>query len=418
MTPGDQRLAILFLTHYFPPEGNAPASRVYELCRRWVEAGHRVTVITCAPNVPTGRVYDGYRNRLAQREEMDGIEVLRVWTFIAANKGTLLRMLNYLSYMLSATLRALFVQRPDVIIATSPQLFCGWAGVFTRWIKRRPLILEVRDLWAESIVTLTSVEPGRLLRRLEWLEFKMYRSTPYLVTVGEGYRRMLIDRGIPRERISIITNGVDRQFFAPRERDLELEDRLGLSGKFICSYIGTVGMASGLDVVLRAAAKLGERGDRRIVFLVIGDGAERESLEVRARRSGLDNVLFTGWQPKRLMPAYHSISHCTLVHLRKMPLFETVLPSKMFEAHQMKRPIVLGVAGEAAKVMRESGGGICIEPGNEDQLIEAVDRLAADGALCERLGQAGHDYVARHYDRDRLAEDYLKLIDRVRHDAG
>ena len=111
MTPGDQRLAILFLTHYFPPEGNAPASRVYELCRRWVEAGHRVTVITCAPNVPTGRVYDGYRNRLAQREEMDGIEVLRIWTLIAANKGTLLRMLNYVSYMLSATLRALFVGR-------------------------------------------------------------------------------------------------------------------------------------------------------------------------------------------------------------------------------------------------------------------------------------------------------------------
>jgi glycosyltransferase involved in cell wall biosynthesis len=404
---------ILFLTHYFSPEGNAPASRVHEMCKRWVREGRRVTVITCAPNVPDGRVYEGYRNRLTQTEIIDGIRVIRVWTFIAANKGTVLRMVNYVSYMFSAALRALFLERPDVIIATSPQLFCGWAGVITSWTRFRPLILEMRDLWAESIVTLTSVTPGPLLRALEWLEFRMYGCAPNIVTVGEGYTRQLVERGVPAERITIITNGVDRELFAPRPRDLELATRLGVEGRFVCSYIGTVGMASGLEVVVRAGLKLRNRGRRDIVFLVVGDGATRESLQARVAQLGLDNVILTGREPKALIPAYLSISDCSLVHLRRAPLYTTVLPSKIFEAAYMKRPIVLGVEGEAARVVTASGGGICIEPDNDDQLIDAVERLADDPALRERLGQAGHDYVVLHYDRDRLAGDYLDLIDRV-----
>ena len=408
-----QTRRILFLTHYFPPEGNAPASRVHELCKRWVREGCTVTVITCAPNVPDGKLYEGYRNRLTQSESIDGIQVIRVWTFIAANKGTVLRMLNYVSYMFSAALRALFVTRPDVIIATSPQLFCGWAGVITRWTRRRPLILEMRDLWAESIVTLTSVERGRLLRALEWLEFRMYDRARHIVTVGDGYRRQLVDRGVPPERITIITNGVDRELFAPRDRDDDLAGRLGVRGRFVCSYIGTIGMASGLGVVLRAGQKLTQRKRDDIVFLLVGDGAIREALQARIAELQLNNVILTGRQPKSQIPAYLSISGCSLVHLRRAPLYATVLPSKIFEAAHMKRPIVLGVEGEAARVVTASGGGICIEPDNEEQLLAAVERLADDPALRERLGQAGHDYVVQHYDRDRLARDYLGFINQV-----
>lgn len=372
-----------------------------------------MTVLTCAPNVPDGKVYEGYRNRLTQTETIDGIRVIRVWTFIAANKGTVLRMVNYVSYMCSAALRALFVERPDVIIATSPQLFCGWAGVITRWTRRRPLILEMRDLWAESIVTLTSVDRGRLLRALEWLEFRMYGLARHIVTVGQGYSRELVERGVPAERITIVTNGVDREFFAPRPPDAQLARRIGVAGRFVCSYIGTIGMASGLDVVVRAGLKLRERGRSDIVFLLVGDGANRESLQARVAELGLDNVILTGRQPKALIPAYLSISDCSLVHLRRAPLYTTVLPSKIFEAAHMKRPIVLGVEGEAARVVTASQGGICIEPDNEDQLLDAVERLVDDPGLRLRLGQAGHDYVVRHYDRDQLARDYLDFIDRV-----
>jgi len=403
-------MRILFLSHYFPPEVNAPASRTYELCKRWVRRGHEVTVITSAPNAPDGVLYPGYRNRLVQREMVDGIEVVRVWTYLAANKGTVRRMVNYVSYMVSASLCSLFVRRPDVVIATTPQLFCGWAGAFAHWTRRRPFILEVRDMWAESIFTLTSVKGGRLLRFAEWLEFKLYGLAPTIVTVGEGYKSRLAAGGVDPAKMVTITNGVDREFFAPREPDRELADRWNLTGKFVCTYAGTIGLAHGLEVVLRAAELLRDKGRSDVVFLLVGEGARREELEAQARAMKLDNVIFAGKQPKGMMPRIHSISDCSLVHLRKAPLYTSVLPSKIFEVAHMKRPILLGVDGEAAKIIRESNCGICIEPENETQLVDAVQRLASDPALCRSLGEAGHRYVACRFDRDQLALDYLGVI--------
>ena len=404
-------MKILFYSHYFPPEGNAPASRVHEMAKRWVKRGHEVTVITCAPNAPDGKVYEGYRNHLRRREKVDGIEVIRIWTFIAANKGVVLRMLNYLSYCVSATLQSLFMPRPDVIVATSPQLFCGWAGLLSHWIMRRPFVLEIRDMWAEGITTLTSVDSGFLFRSLEAIEFKLYRSARHIVTVGEGYRDRLVAQGIDAEKIVIFTNGVDTELFEPRPPDIELRREWGLEGKFICSYVGTIGMACGLDVTLRAAEKLGHEGRKDVVFLLVGDGAVRTELEAEARRRGLDNIIFAGRQPKEMMPRFHAMSDCSLVHLKKTPLFATVLPSKIFEMSYMKRPIVLGVEGDAARIITASGGGICIEPENEDELLAAIERLRSDPGLAERMGQSGHDYVAEHYDRERLSSDYLAYLE-------
>ena len=209
---------ILFLTHYFPPEVNAPASRVYEMAKQWVRSGVEVTVLTCAPNAPSGRLFPGYRNRLWQRETMDGIQVVRVWSFLAANKGAVLRMVNYLSFMLSATLAVPFLNRPDIVVATSPQLFCGWAGVWAHWLRRCPLIIEIRDMWAESIATLTSGKKNLLTRFLEYVEFRLYRMTPHLVTVGPGYRQVLVQKGMDPDNVQIITNGVDLEFYQPRAR--------------------------------------------------------------------------------------------------------------------------------------------------------------------------------------------------------
>ena len=271
-------MRILFMTHYFPPEVNAPASRVYEMARLWVRDGVEVTVLTCAPNAPSGRLFRGYRNCLWQRETMDGIQVIRVWSFLAANKGAVLRMVNYLSYMLSATLAAPFLKRPDIVIATTPQLFCGWAGVWVHWLRRCPLIVEIRDMWAESIATLTSGKKNRLTRFLEAVEFRLYRMTPHLVTVGPGYRQVLVQKGMDPAHIQIITNGVDLDFYRPQEADVALLRKWNFEGKFICSYAGTIGMAHKLDVVLQAAERLRAENDDRIRFVIAGDGADRENL--------------------------------------------------------------------------------------------------------------------------------------------
>lgn len=405
-------MRILFFSHYFPPEGNAPASRTFDHCTRWAAAGHDVTVITCAPNHPRGRIHPGYRNRLRQVERMEGVRVVRIVTYVAANEGSWRRIANYLSYLFAAVPAGLLERRPDVVVATSPQFFCGWAGVLVGWFRRRPVVLEIRDLWPESIAAVEAIRSRFALRPIEMLERRMYGAARCIVTVGEGYRARLLGRGADPARISVVMNGVDRGRFFPREPDRDLAARLGVAGRFVVTYCGTIGMAHGLEVVLEAGRRLIERGRRDVVFLLVGDGARRRALEGMAARGGLDNVVFAGRVELRAVPGVLSLSDACLVHLRASPTFTTVMPSKIFEAAAMARPIILGVAGFARTFVQEAGCGVCIEPESEHDLTEAVLRLSADAGFRTRLGQAGLRVAAAH-DRDRLAARYLAMITRA-----
>ncbi|HUE13725.1 MAG TPA: glycosyltransferase family 4 protein [Planctomycetaceae bacterium] len=392
---------ILFLSHYFPPEVNAPATRTYEHCRRWVAAGHRVTVITCAPNCPTGVVFDGYRNAWRRKETVDGIRVLRVWTYIAPNKGFLKRIANFLSYLVSATLCAMTVRGVDVIVATSPQFFCGWAGVLCGWLRRRPFVLEVRDIWPESIVTVGAIKSRPARRILEWLEHWMYAAARRIVTVGDGYRARLLERGVPPDKIAVIPNGVDTTQFVPRPPSVRL--RTHEERKFVCAYVGTVGMAHGLDVVLRAAQKLKRAGRSDVVFWIVGDGAERSRLQSEAQSRRLDSVRFVGLVPKTRMPETIAACDACLVHLKEAELFETVIPSKIFEIMAMSVPIIMGVRGQAREIVLAAGGGLPMTPEDEDSLIAGIDAIETNReAYCR-----GRRYVAEHFDRNFLARRML-----------
>ncbi len=406
-------MRILFLSHYFPPEGNAPASRVYETAKRWVAAGHKVEVITCVPNVPNGILYNGYKNRLRQTEFIDGISVTRVWTYIAANKGAIKRTLNYLSYLFSAFLAGLFVRRPDVVIATSPQFFCGWAGALVAKVRRLPFILEIRDIWPASIVAVGAMQENALVRFLQYLEHKMYAMADHIVTVGECYSKALRDRGVPSEKMSVIMNGVDPDVFRPQDPDADLKHKLGLNGEFVCSYVGTVGMASGLGVVLRAGKLLEEMNRRDTKFMIVGDGAIRADLQAEAVRMGIRNVIFAGLQPKGMIPKYLSIADACLIHLRRSDVFESVMPSKIFEAAGMAKPIVIGVRGFAEQFVLKAGAGVVIEPENERELVDAVLQLADSEAQCSAYAESGYRHVMTHYTRDILAEAYLEIIANV-----
>lgn len=409
-------MKILFFTHYFWPEGNAPASRTYDNCKRWVAAGHDVTVLTCAPNVPDGKVYEGYQNKLKQEEWVDGIRVIRVWTFIAANKGAVRRILNYLSYYISAFFVGLFLHRPDVLICTSPQFFCGLVGVIIGRIRRLPRVLEIRDIWPESIQAVGAMKKSFLTRMLEWVELFMYRSANHVVTVGTGYRDKLLERGVPAEGMDVITNGADLKFYCPGPGDEDFRKKYDLEGKFTVAYVGTIGMASGLEVALEASCKLTEAGDDSFRFLLVGDGAEREALQTRAEAEGLRHVVFTGRLDKSFMPALlRSVDGC-FIHLRKSDLFKTVLPSKLFEAFAVGRPVILGVDGNAREVLDAAEAGFFIEPGNADALIDAIRKLKKDHVLGHQFSQNGLDYVRKHHNRDELAKDYLSLLEQL-HDS-
>jgi glycosyltransferase involved in cell wall biosynthesis len=396
---------ILFLSDNFPPEVNAPASRTHEHGRQWAAAGEQVTVITCAPNFPQGRVFDGWRNRLWQDEQMDGMRVIRVWTYITANEGFAKRVLDYLSFMLMAFIAGLLVRRVDVVVGTSPQFFTAVAAWALGAVKRVPYVFELRDLWPESIKAVGAMDESAALRWLERLELFLYRRAALIVSVTHSFRDNLMRRGIPGDRIEVITNGVDVARFSPRPKDAVLARELGLEGCFVAGYIGTHGLAHALETLLETMYELkAHPAGRDVRLILLGDGARKAALQAEARRLGLDgNVHFVDTVPKEQVARYWSLLDVSVIHLKRTPLFENVIPSKLFECMGMGIPVLHGVAGESAAIVEREGVGLVVEPESVDALVEGLLRLKEDDDLRARLRSAGLA-AAGHYDRRTLAE--------------
>ncbi len=401
---------ILFLTDNFPPEVNAPASRTFEHAREWVKAGHQVTVITCAPNFPTGRVFDGYKNKLSQSEEMDGIRVIRVWTFIAANEGFLKRSLDYLSFALSALIASFGVRQVDVIVGTSPQFFTALSAFLVSLTKRRPWVFELRDIWPESIKVVGSLNDGAVLSSLEALEMFLYRRASHIVAVTHSFKATLARRGIDPAKIDVVTNGVDLANFSPKPRPEALAEKLGLSGKFVAGYVGTHGMAHGLDTLLDAAAILSkDPAAQNIRILLLGDGARKKLLVDRAAQMGLTNVVFVDSVPKSDVADYWALLDVSIIHLKKDPLFTTVIPSKLFECMAMGLPMLHGVEGESAEIVEREGVGEVFEPENAEMLATKLIALSYDTARLSQFSAQGLKATAK-YDRQHLAASMLKIV--------
>lgn len=399
-------MKILFLSDNFPPEVNAPASRTFDHVREWQKAGHEVTVITCVPNFPKGKVYDGYKNRLWQKESMDGVTVVRVWSYIAENKGFAKRILDYISFSVTAFFVGLF-QKADIIIATSPQFFTALCGRTLSFWKRTPWIMEVRDLWPESIKTVGAMRDNIFIRYFEWQERRCYRSARKIVVVTDSFKRTLAGRGIDAGKIEVVKNGVDRDLFMPMPKDEALIRELGLEGKKLIGYIGTHGMAHKLDFILQCAKRM--QGRNNYHFLLIGSGAEKSHLEAMKKDMQIDNVTLLDSVPKKEVRRYISILDLSLINLRKSELFKTVIPSKIFENAGMEKPILLGVEGESQEIIESYGAGLCFEPENEADFNRKLDQLLADSFLYEKC-QEGCRRLAVDFNRHKLAAKMLGYI--------
>lgn len=392
-------MKILFLTDNFPPEVNAPANRTYEHCREWVKQGMDVTVITCAPNFPKGKVFEGYKNKLFQREEIDGIKVIRVWSYITANEGFVKRILDYISYSITSFFAGLFV-KTDVIIATSPQFFTALSGRWLSFFKRKPWIFEVRDLWPESIVAVGAMKRNKAIAFFEFLEKRLYKNADKIVVVTDAFKEKIIARGIDGEKIVVHKNGANLSLFKPQEKDEELLIKLELKNKKIFAYIGTHGMAHGLDFILKSVAEI-QSTHPDFHFLFIGDGAERNSLIQLKNDLNLSNVTFIESVSKKEVVSYLSIMDVALVNLKKSDTFLTVIPSKIFEAAAMDKPILLGLEGETKGIIEKYQAGLCYEPENkEDFLRKAINILDEENY---QLYKQGCKALAVDFDRKKLA---------------
>lgn len=411
----------------------APAARASELAHHWARAGHDVSILTGFPNHPTGIVPAEWRPRLrrliyderisikpappeATRPEVEAsrsFDVFRTWLWPLPNRKAHERIRNYASFCISAALRGLTLPRPDVMIATSPQLLVALAGWWLAFARQIPFVFEVRDLWPESLTAVGVGDEGSLLHRLlDKLARFLYARADLIVVVTPAFREYLIEhRSIPAEKITVVENGVETDLFSPQSElsDRELRHALGAEGKFLVCYIGTMGMAHGLETLLDAAARLLERRPE-VLFLLLGEGAEKDRIKLLAESRGLSNVRFLDQQPRSRIPAFISASDACLVLLKKTEIFRTVIPTKMLEFMSCARPVIVAVEGQAQRIVEEANAGITIEPENAEALAQAIVRLSNGGTLGKTLGQNGRRYIVAHLSRQQTAEKYTEVL--------
>jgi colanic acid biosynthesis glycosyl transferase WcaI len=408
---------ILYVSQYFPPEMGAPAARAAELAQHWAQAGHDVSILTGFPNHPTGIVPAGWRrrlHRLSYHEQIGGVEVFRTWLWPLPNRKAHERMRNYASFCLSSALRGLSLPRPDVIIGTSPQLLVALSGWWLAFGKRVPFVFEVRDLWPESLSAVGAADETSLLHRsLSAVANFLYRRSDHIVVVTPAFKQYLVQhRHLNDRKISVVENGVETALFAPSPSaaNAALRAELGAEGKFLVCYAGTMGMAHGLETLLDAATSL-QRQRKQVLFLLIGEGSEKERIKSLAQSRGLANVRFLDQQPREKIPGLISASDACLVLLKKNDIFKTVIPTKMLEFMSCASPVVLGVEGQSRAILEEAGAGLVVEPQNSEALAQAINQLAANPELRHGFGQNGREYVLRRFSRGATAESYIHVLE-------
>lgn len=400
---------IAYFSHYFTPEIGAPSARLYDFSKQWISLGNKVQVVTCFPNHPMGKLYPGYKSQGYKHEELDDINVHRHWTYITPNKGFIKKTLGHISYYPSA----LFwsnrrIKNPDISIGTSPTFFAAMGASSLAKKNRIPFVMEIRDLWPAIFVELGVIRSQKLIQWLEKWELNLYKKATKIVTVTESFRRNLIDRGQAERKVATIPNGADTEFWCPDGNSEKLRERLGLRDKYVILYIGAHGISHALGRILESAERL--KKEEQIQFLFVGEGAEKEQLLEKKKEMNLNNVQFIEPVGKELVKQYYELADVCLVPLRNIPLFETFIPSKMFEIMAMERPIVGSVRGEAADIMNRSGGAVVVAPEDSLAITEAINDLFRDKAKARTMGKNGRKFVIDHYSRRALAIKYLEFL--------
>lgn len=402
-------MKIVVICHYFPPEIGAPSARIYEMSKRWVELGNEVHVVTCFPNHPTGIIPDEYKGMKYKLENMDGIHVHRNYIYATPNKGFIKKTLGHISFMLSSVFYSMKkIDKPDVIITSSPTFFSIISGYWYSLRKKADFILEIRDLWPAAMIELGVMKEGFITRVLEKMEMFFYKKSKILIMVTQSFKENVVSRGIDEGKVHVITNGFNQELFYPREKNEDLVNKYNLQDKFVISYVGAHGISQNLSTILEVAKKL--KTNKNIEFVFVGEGAEKEKLKQIANDKKLSNVQFIDSQPKELIPEFYNSSDLCLIPLKNIELFKTFIPSKMFEIMACGVPIVASLEGEAAQILEDSKAAKVVKPDNPEEIASAIIELINDKEKYNGMKANGPGFVVENFARNKLAEKYLELI--------
>ncbi|MCF6806996.1 glycosyltransferase family 4 protein [Thiotrichales bacterium 19S9-12] len=395
---------ILFISENYYPESNAGANRLYDHARIWVKSGYKVTILTCVPNFPKGKIFDGYQNKWRQVEEIDGVTVVRIKSFIAPNKGSLKRIMDFLSFGLHAMFQGLFIKNVDVIIGTSPQPFPIFAAWIIARLKRKAFIFEIRDLWPESIIAVDAMgKKNVFLKIFGWAIKKMYKKADVIVSVTDSFKQILIkEEKINPEKIIVCKNGIDFHQVRPSSDAYDLRQKYQLADKYVVGYVGTIGMAHSVHTILEAA-KLNHNPS--IHFVIMGAGAYADEIKQNAQL--LNNVTFIDGGSRTQAVAVTSMLDACIVHLKDTPLFRTVIPSKVFEFMALGKPILVGVEGEAREiVIDQAKAGIVFTPEDAVSLDQAINQMRSHLVENDQI----KTFVEKYFNREKIAIEMLEQI--------
>ena len=400
-------MRILIVAQYFPPEISATGRRAQELAASLAGRTHDVTVLTGRPNHPAtaGRYF--CRDAASSERTSGGYRVLRLPVFRSPDARAWHRALNYLTFVLFAIARGMFLDRPGAILAVSP-LPAGFAALALHAWHGAPLIYDLQDIWPDSARAVGVLKRGLALRLLGVLERLLYRCSARVVVISDGFRDYLANLGVPRDRLRVIPNGVDDELFRDAEPEHRLRRTQPLQGRFIVGYVGNHGLAQGLDTVLDAAERL--RGEA-VAFLLIGEGVEKSRLERKAREARLENLRFLRGAPRRRVPRVLAACDAGLVILRNDPLFRITIPSKLYEYMAAGKPVLCSVGGETAGLVEAARCGTAVPPADGAALADAVRALARDPTACAAMGESGRAWVREHFSTAAMMAAYAEVIE-------
>ncbi|MGE0824679.1 MAG: sugar transferase [Candidatus Binatia bacterium] len=403
-------MRVLLIHQAFVGANEPGGTRHYEFAQYAIRAGHEFSIVASDVSYLTGQAA-AQNARLVTEQNNNGMRVLRAYTYPALHHSFVWRVISFVSFMCTAVWTGLRAGPVDLVMGTSPPIFQAVSAWLVALLRRRPFLLEIRDLWPEFAVEMGVLKNPLLIWLSRRLESFLYSQATHLLVNSPAYRNYLIVKNVPAEKVSLIANGVDPRMFAPEATGAEVRARWNLNDAFVVTYAGALGVANDLLVLLQAAEQL--RQHEHIRFFLVGDGKERAALEAYARERQLTNVVFTGAQPKSTMPVMLAASDLCVAILQNIPLFRTTYPNKVFDYMAAGRPTVLAIDGVIREVIEEASAGVFVPPGNATALAEAVLTLSRDRERARCMGKNARAYVVEHFNRQCQSQQFVTLLQEV-----
>lgn len=400
-------MKVLLVNQAFVSPAEPGHTRHFEMAKFLQTRGHELVIVASDLNYQTGQRTVARRGVFAE-QVIDGVQILRAYIYPTLHRSYVWRVVSFLSFMLSSAWTALQVKGVDLVMGTTPPIFQAVSAWFVAWLRRKPFLLEVRDLWPEFGVSMGVLKNPVVIALARWLERFLYARATHILVNSPAYREYMIAKGVPERKVTYIAYGTDVDMFNPKVDGSSIRAELGVQDKFVVLYAGALGQANDIDTILRAAQRL--NAEAKIRFVLFGDGKERARLQLEAERMQLSNVVFAGVRAKKEMPCVVAAADVCLAILQDIPMFRTTYPNKVFDYMAAGRATVLVIDGVSRQLIESSDGGVFVQPGNDELLAKTVFALSKDSKRVQQMGQNAREYLVKHLDRRDKLNETLDLL--------